>query len=691
MINNYKCIAEKYLKDTYGEDAEFREGQYEAIQSVLENKRTLVVQKTGWGKSLIYFLSTRILRDMGKGPTIIISPLLSLMKNQVEAAQKLRLNAITINSTNKNDWEEAIKKVVNNECDLLLISPERLSNKNFIESVIYKIENSIGMFVVDEAHCISDWGHDFRPDYRRISRIISMLASNIPLLATTATANNRVVEDIKKQLGENLEILRGPLIRESIQIQTVKLKDQAERLAWIYENINKMSGTGIIYCLTVNDCELISKWLKHKGINVESYHANLSQDEINEREEKFVKNELKVLVATIKLGMGFDKPDIGFVIHFQRPGNVVSYYQQIGRAGRALGNSYAILLCGDEDRDIIEYFIKSAFPTYSDMVDIINVIKEVKGISINDILNKVNMKDGKLRKCLKFLEIDGAIYKENSKYYKSAKNWNPDLNHSDKITKIRYYELEAMDKYISTKDCYMQFISRELDDPFSKKCGKCSNCLGENIFSSSVSSNNVIEAVRFIKGEFLIIEPRKKWPVGIQINEKSKIQDNHIMEKGIVLSNYGDAGWGKIVAKNKYDNGYFSDELVQASYDLLNDKIKEWDIEWITSIPSKRRPELVRSFSIRLATKLGVKYFDAIVKKEDTFEQKSLENSSYQCNNAFSGFEIKECHCGNVLLVDDMVDSRWTLTVCTYLLKKNGAGNVYPFALAKTSGRESGE
>lgn len=430
---NFEQEVYKYLKSLYGSNADFRDGQLEAIVSVLNKKRVLVVQKTGWGKSLVYFLATRILRDMEKGPTIIISPLLSLINNQIESAEKLNLRAITINSTNKDDWKEIERDILNNQYDILFISPERLGNEEFLNSVLYNIKDSIGMLVVDEAHCISDWGHDFRPDYKRINRIIKLLPPNIPFLATTATANDRVVNDIKDQLGENLIISRGPLTRESISIQTINLNSNTERLAWLYENINHIPGTGIIYCLTQRDCDIVAGWLTKKGINVESYHAGFSSEERTEKEVKLINNEVKALAATVALGMGFDKPDIAFVIHYQRPGNVVAYYQQIGRAGRGINNSYAVLLYGDEDNDIIEYFIESAFPTYYEMQKVINILEDSEnGLRISEILRQINMKSGRLEKCLKFLIIDGSIYKEKSKYYRSVNSWQPDFEHSKK-------------------------------------------------------------------------------------------------------------------------------------------------------------------------------------------------------------------------------------------------------------------
>lgn len=684
--NIYANYAYEYLIKLYGYDAQFREGQLEAIVSVLQRKRVLVVQKTGWGKSLIYFLSTKILRDMGRGPTIIISPLLSLINNQIESAEKLNLKAITINSTNKDDWDEIEDNIVNNKYDVLFISPERLGNERFLDSVLYKIKDSIGMLVVDEAHCISDWGHDFRPDYKRINRIIKILPPNIPFLATTATANDRVVNDIKSQLGDDIIISRGPLVRESINIQVIKMNSDTERLAWIYENINKIDGTGIIYCLTQRDCDIVAGWLNKKGINVESYHAGFTTEERTEKELKLLNNEVKALAATVALGMGFDKPDISFVIHYQRPGNVVAYYQQIGRAGRAINNSYAILLYGENDDDIIQYFINSAFPTYYEMEKVIDLLENSPtGMRLSDILKEINMKNSRLEKCLKFLQIDGSIYKEKSKYYRSINPWNPDFEHSKKITNIRKQELKSMNYYTKTQECYMEYISKELDDKYAKQCGKCSNCRGENIFPTSVKFENILEAEKFIKGEYLDIEPRKKWPTGVKINNKNNIDDSIRMEKGLMLCSYGDYGWGQLVKSGKYQDDYFSDELVDAAYNLLKDKVKEWDIKWITSIPSLRRPNLVKSYAQRLANKLNIFYDEVLVKKANTPEQKSMENSFGQYENVYNGIGIKKCYQGNVLIIDDMVDSKWTLTYTAYLLRDSGAGRVYPFALAKTT------
>jgi ATP-dependent DNA helicase, RecQ family len=688
MLN--KDFILKILWKYYGDGSSFREGQDKAILAALNNKRTLVVQKTGWGKSLVYFLTTRILRDSGRGPTIVISPLLSLMNNQMNSANKFRLNAQTINSNNKDDWEVIIEEILNDSIDILFISPERLGNKEFVDKVISKIEKSIGMLVVDEAHCISDWGHDFRPDYRRIVNIIKRLPRNVPLIATTATANDRVINDIRTQLGDELLILRGPLTRESISIDIIKLGNQAERLAWLSENLKKLNGTGIIYTLTVDDTKLVANYLREKGYDIESYYGGLTAEERSIKEEKLLNNKIKALVATVALGMGFDKGDLSFVIHYQKPGNVVAYYQQIGRAGRAVANSNAILMCGEEDDEISNYFINSAFPTQDEMIKVVDSIKMNDGIKEKQILSLVNMKSGRLEKCLKYLEVDGAIYKEkNSKYYPTTNNWEPNLEYSHAISEIRRYELKRMNDYIETDQCLMEFIAKELDDTSAKRCGKCMNCRS-NDFTNKVNSRDVIDATEFLKGNHMVIEPRKQWPTGIDINTGGKITiaPEHKMEQGIVLCSYGDAGWGKIVREGKYSKEYFGDDLVDASAKVLKQKISEWDIKSVVYVPSLKRPTLVKDFAYRLAMMLRLPCYDAIEKIADTPQQKTLENSYYQCENVIKGFGIKQDlkFLGNTLIIDDMVDSKWTFTYCTYLLKSGYADKVYPFALAKTSG-----
>ena len=677
--------AYEILRESYGENAKFREGQKEAIEAVVNEKRTLVVQKTGWGKSLVYFLATKLLKEKKRdGITLIISPLLALMNNQIDSAQRLGLNIKTINSDNKDEWDNIISDICdNNTVDALIISPERLANSDFVKDCLDKIKNRVNLFVVDEAHCISDWGHDFRPDYRRIVKILQLMPGNVPVLATTATANDRVVNDIVAQLGENLVISRGELIRESLAIQVIKLQKKEDRLAWLAENIEKMPGSGVVYCLTKADCDLVTDWLNENNIKSEKYYADISKEYKAIILDKFQKNEIKVLVATVAFGMGYDKPDIGFVIHFQRPANIVSYYQQIGRAGRGIELAYAVLLCGEEDEHINQYFISSAFPTEKDMNIVVDFITDNPGKSISEIKGALNIRANRVEKTLKYLTVSDDIYTEdvNRKkcYYKSAKKWKPDLERSEGITAIRYKEMQDMDEFTKQKGCYMKYIAEKLDDVNAKVCGKCSNC-GGLLFDERVGAETVQRAQQFIKSKFGVIEPRKQFP------DKTKIESEFQFKGGIVLSNYADAGYGMAVQKGKYLDGYFADELVDASVKILSEFIKNNNIEWITPVTSKRHPKLVPDFAKRLADRLGIGYFEGI-KKLDAEEQKKFENSDGQYQNANNSFEIIQVKKENILLVDDMVDSRWTFTVCTIKMREMGSGDIYPFALANTAGR----
>lgn len=407
---------EKLLKEMIGPSAEFHDGQWEAIENALNNKRTLVIQKTGWGKSIVYFLASKLIKEKRGGVTILVSPLLSLMRNQIESAEKIGIRALTINSENVDEWEVIEDKITKGNCEIILISPERLANKDFINRVIPIIKDGINMIVVDEAHCISDWGHDFRPNYSRIVDIIRVLPPNVPIIATTATANKRVEKDIQTQLGEDLVVIRGPLMRESLKIQVIKLPKQSERMAWLIENLSKIDGSGIIYCSTTRDCNKVSEFLKNNSINALQYHSNLSKDNQEnkklraEREKLLINNEVKVLVSTVALGMGFDKGDLSFVIHFQMPGNIIRYYQEIGRAGRKLHNAYAILLIGNEDHDISEYFIENAFPKREQLENVLHLIENSEnGLSTYDLKKYVNMTQNGIKKCISLLDLNKVI------------------------------------------------------------------------------------------------------------------------------------------------------------------------------------------------------------------------------------------------------------------------------------------
>ena len=502
-----KQHAQQLLRRMLGPEADFRPGQWEAVEAVaLRRERALVVQKTGWGKSLVYFLATKLLREQGAGPTLLVSPLLSLMRNQIEMASRIGLQAVTIHSGNRDEWDSAEAALADNGCDLLLISPERLSNDRFRQLVLDRIANQVGLLVIDEVHCISDWGHDFRPDYRRIARILQLLPRGVPVLGTTATANDRVVADVQAQLGSDLTLLRGPLARESLRLQNIQLSDQSQRLAWLAENLPRLPGNGIVYCLTRTDTERVAGWLKSQGITAAPYHAGGDGDiDRVELEQSFLKNEFKALVATVALGMGFDKPDLGFVVHFQRPGSVVAYYQQVGRAGRALERAYGILLGGQEDDEIQEYFIESAFPPVKVLSDILAALEKVETLTVNQLLEKVNIAHGMADKALKLLEVDGAVGRDGGSYFRTPNPWRPDVDRIRQVTQLRRDELAQMQAYMAHPGCLMQFLAAALDDPQAGPCGRCANCVRRG-FPQKPSPEMVTAAGVYLQQANLVIE-----------------------------------------------------------------------------------------------------------------------------------------------------------------------------------------
>ncbi|MDJ0636343.1 MAG: ATP-dependent DNA helicase RecQ [Xenococcaceae cyanobacterium MO_188.B29] len=494
-------------------DANFRDGQWEAIAELLQNKsRLLVVQRTGWGKSLVYFMATKLFRDRGAGVTLLISPLLALMRNQIAAAERMGIKAATVNSSNPQQWQEVAAKLLNNQIDILLISPERLANQDFLENTLLPLSGNIGLFVVDEAHCISDWGHDFRPDYRRIVRILQALPSNIPVLATTATANNRVVEDIVNQLGSSLKIFRGTLTRNSLQLQNIYLPSQPQRMAWLAETLPNIDGSGIIYTLTVADTERLTGWLLSQNISAKAYHSQLEKEVKETLEDQLLSNEIKVLVATVALGMGFDKPDLAFVIHYQRPGSVVHYYQQVGRAGRAVEQAYGILLNGKEDDEITNYFINNAFPPQTRTKKVLEALNEAEdGYSVPQLQQQLNLSKGKIEKVLKLLSLESPapVTKQGSKWYATAINYQPDTQKIAELIKIRRQEQAQMQEYRESSECLMAFLANALDDPHPQPCGKCAVCLGRSLLPTNYLTKTVNDAILYLRRSDRIIEPRK--------------------------------------------------------------------------------------------------------------------------------------------------------------------------------------
>lgn len=669
-------------------DATFRDSQEEAIRHIVEGKgRLLVVQKTGWGKSFVYFIATKLLREAGGGPTLLISPLLALMRNQIAAAERMGVRAATINSDNQDEWKSVEAKLRRNEVDILLIAPEKLGNDWFSTEVLAGIAGQISLMVIDEAHCISDWGHDFRPHYRLLERIARTLPANLRLLATTATANDRVMKDLVAVLDPNMKVLRGDLNRDSLTLQTMRLPSQAVRMAWIAQQLSSLPGHGIIYTLTIRDANQLADWLKARGFAVEAYTGKTG-DRREELEQALQENKVKALVATTALGMGYDKPDLAFVIHFQMPGSVVAYYQQVGRAGRALESAYGVLLSGDEEEGITDWFIRSAFPTRQEVDDVLGALNEApEGLSRPDLMTCVNRSKGRIEKTITALSLESPapIAKQGTKWQLTAAELGDGFwARADRLTKLRRAELQQMQEYVSRPfGQHMGFLIDALDGDSSTVSPPSLAPLSEDVDQLLVR-----EAEEFLCRTSLPIEPRKKWPVGgmpqYGIHTASTIP--YQAQPGKALCVWGDAGWGGLVRQGKYHDGHFSDDLVAACVKM----IQEWNPQprptWATCVPSLWHPELVPNFAQRLAAALGLAFHMVIAKTDARPEQKTMANSTQQARNidgslALNGQPIPP---GPVLLVDDMVDSRWTLTVSAWLLRKSGSGAVWPMALSQT-------
>lgn len=692
--------AEKLLKVAINDRAAaFRDGQWEAIDALVnDRKKLLVVQRTGWGKSSVYFISTRILRDRGQGPTIIISPLLALMRNQIEAARRLGINAVTINSTNTHEWEKARQDVQANRVDCLLISPERLANAGFMENFLQPIADRIGLMVIDEAHCISDWGHDFRPDYRRIVNILRFLPANTPVLGTTATANTRVLSDIQAQFGD-IHIVRGPLTRESLALQNLIMPDQASRLAWLAQTIPTLPGTGIVYALTQRDSEQVARWLRANGIDAVSYHSEVAHPDFGNSdqyrqhlEDELLANKLKVLVATTALGMGYDKPDLGFVIHYQAPSSIVAYYQQVGRAGRAIDYSLGLLMSGEEDEKIHAFFRRAAFPPAGQVNHLLGVLAKFNGLTVRELEEHSNLSHGQIEKILKLLSVESPapLIKHESKWLRTPIHYELDQSRINRLTELREHEWQQVLAYLNEPRCLMAFLRQALDDPENDACGKCVRCLARELVSSKVDSRLVHQAATFIRHAELPIKPKKQiakggfehygFPTNLPLNIQAA--------EGRVLSQWRDGGWGELAANGK-EHGFFEDALVAAMAEMIQSR---WQPNpkptWLCCVPSLGHPMLVPDFAQRLANALGIPFVNCVRKVRQNEPQKWQNNRFHQCRNLDGVFSVN-AHIppGPVLLVDDMIDSGWTMTVIAALLKQAGCERVYPLAISSTASK----
>jgi ATP-dependent DNA helicase RecQ len=686
--------AEEHLRALAGPEAKLRDDQWTAISALVsQRRRALVVQRTGWGKSAVYFIATALLRSLGEGPTVIVSPLLALMRNQVDAAARAGVRAATINSANLGEWQEVQDAVTAGDVDVLLVSPERLNNPDFRDNVLPSLTASAGLLVVDEAHCISDWGHDFRPDYRRLRTLLADLPEGVPVLATTATANDRVVRDVSDQLGiggAQTLVLRGPLDRESLHLAVVDLPSPAARLGWLAERLPELPGSGIIYTLTVAAAEDMASFLRERGFEVAAYSGKTDPAERERAEADLLNNRVKALVATSALGMGFDKPDLGFVVHLGAPQSPIAYYQQIGRAGRGVRRAEVVLLPGREDREIWNYFASLAFPPEHVVRQVLDALAGAdRPLSTAALEPMVELSRSRLEVVLKVLDVDGAVHRVRGGWTSTGQPWRYDEQRYGQLSRARHSEQQAMLDYQSTTGCRMEFLLRQLDDPDAAPCGRCDNCTGRR-WTAEVSERASTAATDRLRRPGVEIAPRKMWPsgmAGLGVPLSGKIPAGEQAEEGRALGRLTDIGWGNrlrdLLADSAPDQPV-PDDVVNACVRVL----AAW--KWarrpsgVVAMSSRRRPQLVTSLAERLAAIGRLRPLGTIV---SAGEGSRRANSAQRLAGLWRGLRAPEhvATDGPILLVDDLVDSGWTMTLATRLLREAGAPAVLPFALAVTN------
>ncbi|MBH5337369.1 DEAD/DEAH box helicase [Streptomyces pactum] len=719
--NDLRVRADRVLARLVGDAsgaARLREDQWRAVEAlVAHRRRALVVQRTGWGKSAVYFVATALLRERGGGPTVIVSPLLALMRNQVESAARAGIHARTINSANPEEWESVQAEVAAGEVDVLLVSPERLNNPDFRDQVLPKLAATTGLLVVDEAHCISDWGHDFRPDYRRLRTLLADLPPGVPVLATTATANARVTADVAEQLGTGPDgtgdegralVLRGPLDRKSLSLSVVGLPDAAHRLAWLADHLGDLPGSGIVYTLTVAAAEEVTAHLRRCGHAVASYTGRTENADRMQAEQDLLANRVKALVATSALGMGFDKPDLGFVVHLGSPSSPIAYYQQVGRAGRGVDHAEVLLLPGREDEAIWQYFASLAFPSEEQVRRTLDVLAAAgRPLSLPALEPQVDLRRSRLETMLKVLDVDGAVRRERGGWTATGRPWTYDARRYAWVARQREAEQQAMRDYARSTECRMAFLQRQLDDETAAPCGRCDNCAGSR-FGSEVSEAALAAARGELMRPGVEVEPRRMWPTGLPavgVDLKGRIPPGEQASVGRALGRLSDIGWGnrlRPMLAPQAPDGPVPDDVANAVVTVLADWAKGpggWASggadaparpAGVVTMASLSHPRLIRSLGERIASVGRIPLLGAVSYVEGADATKVPRSNSAQRLRALHGAltvppalaEAVSAAAGPVLLIDDLTDSGWTLAVATRLLRRAGAQGVLPLVLA---------
>ncbi|MCZ2402807.1 ATP-dependent DNA helicase RecQ [Paenarthrobacter sp. Z7-10] len=684
-------------------DAQFHTGQFEAIEALVDGgRRALVVQRTGWGKSAVYFVASLLLRARGAGPTLIVSPLLALMRDQVAAAERAGVRAMAINSANATEWDQVRQALAADEVDVLLVSPERLTNPSFRENQLPELIRRTGLLVIDEAHCISDWGHDFRPDYRRIADLIAQLPGTVPVLATTATANSRVVADIEEQLGTGALTIRGALTRESLRLGVLRLPQSRDRLGWLLTHLDELPGSGIIYTLTVSAAEDTARLLSGAGHKVLAYTGRTDPGDRETAEQLLKDNQVKALVATSALGMGFDKPDLGFVIHLGAPSSPVAYYQQVGRAGRGRANADVLLMPGTEDKDIWQYFATASMPSETKASAVLDALADAgAAVSTVALEARVDLRRTPLELLLKVLAVDGAVERVGGGWCATGRPWEYDGERYGRIAQARVHEQDSMIVYEQTSGCRMEYLTSALDDETAAPCGRCDNCAGR-WFSAGVNDAAAAAAGDTLNRAGVALEPRRQWPAGMErlsVPVKGKLKSDELSAEGRALARLTDLGWGGSL-RELFAAGAPDTELAPGMLQACVTVLRDWGQDgWagegrpagVVSIASRSKPELVKSLARGISGIGRIPYLGELNLAFGGPTGGRGGNSAYRVAGVWERLEagpelvaaLEAVHGKPVLLVDDLADSRWTLTVAGRALRRSGAGQVLPLVLAQ--------
>ncbi|RWA16241.1 DEAD/DEAH box helicase [Mycolicibacterium brumae] len=609
--------ATEVIEALAGPGARLRDDQRRAVAALLEpSARVLVVQATGWGKSAVYWAATAIRRDEGAGPALIVSPLLSLMRDQVVAAGRAGLRAATLNSSNFDEWNAIEAQLANGEIDVLLVSPERLANPSFGRRVLAALEGALGLLVIDEAHSVSDWGHDFRPDYRRVSDVLTRLNPQTPVLATTATANARVTDDVAAQLGNQPLVLRGPLARRSLQLNVLPAMSPLARYGWVVDNLESLPGSGIVYVLTVADAQRLVDAIHavRPDTPVAAYTGQLDADARAGLEDALRENRVKALIATSALGMGFDKPDLGFVVHIGSPPSPVSYYQQVGRAGRAIDHAVVALLPSPADAGIWDYFATASIPDPGQMARVLAALADESGAgppysmggssfdsapqappslanppSVVTLEASTGIRRTRIELMLKQLAVDGAVERLDGGWRATGKPWSYDAEHYESVIATRRREAEIMRAYTRGQRCLMQLLTESLDDPAAAACGRCSVCLGDlpDAMGDPAGEQTMRTVAATLRANTLVLEPRKMWPGGV-FGARGRIPATLVAEPGRVLVHADAPEWTGVIAAASAGDPAAAAELSDAAIGALT----RWRNQWA------HRPEVVVSLQL---------------------------------------------------------------------------------------------